>query len=127
MSTGVNEARLRTAFDSAYGSAFGRTMPALPVRLVNLRIAAIGRRPRFDLRRLAPTATEQPVPDHREVWFDGGWRSTAIYQRLALPVGTVIAGPAILEQPDATTVVDPGMTARVDGWGNVIIETDPNR
>lgn len=124
--TGATEAGLRAAFDRAYEGAFGRIMAALPVRLVNLRIAAIGRRPRFDLRRLAPTATEAPAPDHRPVWFDAGWRNTAVYQRLALPVGTVIAGPAILEQPDATTVVDHGMTARVDAWGNVIIEADQN-
>lgn len=124
--TGVSEAGLRAAFDSAYGGAFGRIMPDLPVRLVNLRVAAIGRRPRFDLRRLAPTATQQAVPDRRDVWFDGDWRSTPIHQRLTLPVGTVIAGPAILEQPDATTVVDPGMTARVDAWGNVIIEAAQN-
>ena len=120
--TGVTEVGLRAAFDRAYESAFGRTMPDLAVRLVNLRIGAIGRRPRFDLRRLAPEATELAAPACRDVWFDGCWRPTAIHQRLALPVGTVISGPAILEQPDATTLVDPGMTARVDDWGNVIIE-----
>jgi N-methylhydantoinase A len=37
-------------------------------------------------------------------------------------VGAVIHGPAVLEQPDATTVVDPDLTARVDGLGNVIVE-----
>jgi N-methylhydantoinase A len=122
-STGVSEPSLRAAFEQAYTAAFGRTMPALAVRLVNLRIAAIGRRPRFDLRTLAPTNTTMPEPTHRPVWFDGAWRDTAIYERLALPVGTVIHGPAVLEQPDATTVVDPGLSARVDSWGNVIIET----
>jgi N-methylhydantoinase A len=38
-----------------------------------------------------------------------------------LPVGAEIAGPAILEQPDATTVIDPGLVARVDHLGNVIL------
>ncbi len=121
-STGVTEHGLRASFEQAYTAAFGRTMPALAVRLVNLRIAAIGRRPRFDLRTLAPTSTTMPQPLHRPVWFDGGWHETAIYDRLALPVGTVIHGPAVLEQPDATTVVDPGLSARVDALGNVIIE-----
>jgi N-methylhydantoinase A len=122
-STNVSEPSLRAAFERAYTAAFGRTMPALAVRLVNLRIAAIGRRPRFDLRTLAPTSVIMPEPAHRPVWFDGGWRDTAIHERLALPVGTVVHGPAVLEQPDATTVVDPGLSARVDSWGNVIIET----
>ena len=37
-------------------------------------------------------------------------------------MGAVIHGPAILEQPDATTVIDPGLKARIDHLGNVIIE-----
>jgi N-methylhydantoinase A len=37
-------------------------------------------------------------------------------------VGAEIPGPAILEQPDATVVVDPGLVARVDRFGNLIIE-----
>jgi N-methylhydantoinase A len=34
----------------------------------------------------------------------------------------VISGPAILEQGDATTVVEPGLVARVDALGNILIE-----
>jgi N-methylhydantoinase A len=34
----------------------------------------------------------------------------------------LICGPAILEQPDATIFVDPDLDARIDTWGNVIIE-----
>jgi N-methylhydantoinase A len=56
------------------------------------------------------------------VWFDGAWHEATIYARLDLPVGTVVRGPAILEQPDATTVVDPDLTARIDDYGNVIVE-----
>lgn len=56
----------------------------------------------------------------RPVWF-GGWREARIYDRLLLPVGAEIPGPAILEQPDATIVVDPGLTAIVDKFGNVIM------
>ncbi len=56
----------------------------------------------------------------RPVWF-GGWREASVYDRLLLPVGAEIAGPAILEQPDATIVVDPGLAARVDRLGNVIM------
>lgn len=58
----------------------------------------------------------------RDVWFDGGWRRTAIFDRLLLPVGAVVPGPAILEQPDATTVIDPGLVGRVDAFGNLIVE-----
>jgi N-methylhydantoinase A/oxoprolinase/acetone carboxylase beta subunit len=51
-----------------------------------------------------------------------GWRDTGVWSRLALPAGAVIEGPAILEQPDATTVIEPDHVGRVDALGNVIVE-----
>ena len=119
--TGVTEALVRTAFEAAYHRAFGRTLPGTAVQLVNIRTAAIGRRPRFDLTALAPAATEMAEPGHRPVWFDGAWHTAAIHDRLALPVGAIVHGPAVLEQPDATTVIDPGLQARVDAFGNVVV------
>jgi N-methylhydantoinase A len=98
-------------------------LPGIGVRVVNLRVAAIGRRPRFDLATLAPgPEASLAAADRgaRKVWF-GGWRDGRIYDRLLLPVGAQIPGPAILEQPDATIVVDPGLTARVDKFGNIIM------
>jgi N-methylhydantoinase A len=48
------------------------------------------------------------------VHFGDAWHETAIYDRLALPVGAEIDGPAILVQPDTTVLIDPGLTGRVD-------------
>ena len=45
-----------------------------------------------------------------------------VYGRDALGVGAVLQGPAIVEQADATTVIEPGMAAQVDELGNLIIE-----
>ncbi|WP_043832074.1 hydantoinase/oxoprolinase family protein [Muricoccus aerilatus] len=122
---GVSEAVIRAAFEAAYQASFSRLLHGVPARIVNLRTAAVGRRPHFDLASLAPepgTTVEGARRGARPVWFSGAWHETAILSRLDLPVGAVIPGPAILEQPDATTVVDPGLTARVDHLGNVIVE-----
>ena len=119
----LDEAHLRRAFEAAYQAAFGRILAGIRIRLVNIRVAAIGRRPRFDFSTLAPdprACLQSARRGSRPVWFEG-WRDAAIYDRLALPAGAEIAGPAILEQPDATTVIDPGLTARVDRLGNVIV------
>jgi len=121
--TGVTEASIRLAFEDAYRTQFGRVLPGVGVRLVNLRTAAIGRRPHFDLSALAPGAdASMAAADRgtRQVWF-GGWHTATVHDRLSLPVGAEIPGPAILEQPDATTVIDPGLLARVDRLGNVIV------
>lgn len=122
--TGVSEAFIREAFESAYRAQFNRVLPGLGVRLVNVRTAAVGRRPAFDLAALAPGAEASVAAAERgsrAVWFGGGWQTARVLDRLLLPVGAEVAGPAILEQPDATTVIDPGLVARVDRLGNAIV------
>jgi N-methylhydantoinase A len=121
----VSETMIRAAFETAYRRQFSRILADIPVRIVSLRTAAIGRRPAFDLAALAPgpeLTLEAARRGVRPVWFAGGWREAAIWSRLDLPVGAIVEGPAVLEQPDATTVLDPGLAARVDRLGNLIIE-----
>ncbi len=121
----ASEGLVRTAFETTYRKAFSRLLPGTPVRIVNLRTAAIGRRPPFDMLALAPTAEadrERALVGTRRVWFGGRWHEAQIWDRLALPVGAVVDGPAVLEQPDATTVVEPGLAGRVDTFGNLIVE-----
>ena len=121
----VDETVVAAAFDAAYLRSFSRLLPGLGRRIVNLRTAAVGRRPAFDMMALAPATDPgvEPAPtSRRPVWFDGAWHDAAVYDRLTLPAGFVLSGPAVLEQPDATTVIDPGLVARVDRFGNVIVE-----
>jgi N-methylhydantoinase A len=115
---------VRAAFEQSYSKAFSRLLPGIPVRIVNLRTTALGRRPAFDMQALAPkgNANKTAVLGMRQVWFEGAWHAAQIVDRLALPIGAVVKGPAILEQADATTVIDPGLVARVDAFGNLIVE-----
>ncbi|MCA3564281.1 MAG: hydantoinase/oxoprolinase family protein [Methylocystis sp.] len=121
----VTEDIVRAAFETAYAQAFSRLLPGIPVRIVNLRTAAVGRRPVFDMAALAPEASAnvgKAFLGRRPVWFAGAWQEAGIWDRLALPVGALVKGPAILEQGDATTVLDPGLKATVDVLGNLIVE-----
>jgi N-methylhydantoinase A len=116
---------VRAAFERAYLGAFSRLLPGLAVRIVSLRTAAVGRRPHFDLAALAPKAAaslEAARRGTRKVWFAGGWHEASIWSRLDLPVEALVEGPAVLEQPDATTVVEPRLVARVDRLGNLVVE-----
>jgi N-methylhydantoinase A len=49
---------------------------------------------------------------------------TTVYERARLPLGARLAGPAIVEQADTTTVIPPGVTARVDEGGNLRLRRD---
>src|SRR4051794_5256963 len=107
---GVSESVVRKAFEAAYSASFSRLLPGLAVRIVSLRVAAIGRRPSFDFSVFAPDGSaslDGAKTGSRKVWFTGGFRDTSVWSRLALPAGAAIDGPAILEQPDATTVIEP--------------------
>ena len=54
--TGVTREAIRGAFEARYREAYGRLLDGIPIRLLNLRVAAVGRRPKFDLTLLAPAA-----------------------------------------------------------------------
>ena len=67
-------------------------------------------------------ATGAPLPAaHRRVHF-GTWHETPIYRRTDLAAGMRLHGPAIIEQADTTTVIEPDMALRVDDHGNLIVE-----
>jgi N-methylhydantoinase A len=123
--SGVSGDAIRAAFDAAYTRAYGRLLQGVPVRLLNLRVAVIGRRPPFDLATLKPdpsNTVDGARRGSRKLWIAGAWRDAPVFARLDLPASAAIAGPAVLEQPDTTIFVDPSLNARVDALGNVILE-----
>lgn len=91
-----------------------------PIEIVNLRVAAIGEldRPRFP--ELAALGEPRPVGE-REVYFADGWLTVPVYDRARLGQGTRVAGPAILEQFDSTTVIPPSWLGEVDAIGNLML------
>ena len=124
----INEERIRKAFEASYLVSFSQLLSGLEVRIVSFRVAAIGRRPEFDFSVFTPASSaslEKARLGRRRVWFGGSWHDTAIFSRLDLPAGMTITGPAILEQPDATSVIEPGLGARIDALGSLIVERAP--
>lgn len=118
----LDKAGLTAAFEAAYRSAFGRILEGIPVRVMNLRYARIGVRPKFDLSVLAPEGTGSTEPlGMQRVYHAGQWWDAVRHARLPLPVHAQVTGPAILEQPDTTVWLEPGFTARVDTLGNLLI------
>jgi N-methylhydantoinase A len=124
-SPGIDVAGLHKAFAAAYWRRFGIELAEIPPVLVNLHTAVIGQRPEIDLATLAATERSPTLKvaqaGERRVWFADGWHPTPIYARDRLPLDAVFEGPAILEQLDCTTVVEPGDKVRQDKIGNLLI------
>jgi N-methylhydantoinase A len=89
--------------------------------LVNLVTSVIGRRRGFALEALAGTGDGPALICTREIYADGRWQTAAVYARDRLRPGDRIEGPAVVQQVDATTVIEPGAVAVVDKIGNLRI------
>jgi N-methylhydantoinase A len=121
----IGVAGLHKAFAAAYWRRFGIELAEIPPVLVNLHTAVIGARPEISLAALAATDRAPTLKaaqlGERRVWFADGWHQTPVYARDRLPKDATFAGPAILEQLDCTTVIEPGDTVRQDALGNLLI------
>lgn len=123
----VDRATLQALFERAYFARFKVELPEIRANLVNLNTSVTGVRPDIDLSLLIDPAGRaatlaEALREVRPVWFDGDWRDTPVYEREKLPLDAAIEGPAILEQMDATTVLEPGDRARSDGDGNIVVQ-----
>ena len=118
---------LARLFASAYWERFAVELPEIRPVLVNLHTAVLGHRPAVPLAQLAASddraaSVEEAREATREVWFEAaGWQATPVYRRERLPEGAGFDGPAIVSQFDSTTIIEPGQTARLDDFGNLLV------
>ncbi|MCP5074874.1 MAG: hydantoinase/oxoprolinase family protein, partial [Rhodobacteraceae bacterium] len=121
---GLTRESVQAAFETAYKASFGRLLASNPTRIMNFRVAAVGRRPEFDMSVFAPAEAKQAAAcktGTRQIYVAGNWHEADIYDRLPMAVGEQVVGPCILEQLDTTIFIDPGLKGRVDPIGNLII------
>ncbi len=114
------------AFHRAHERLYTYSTPETPLEIMNFRITAVGSVDKADI-----SADRDDTPDlgaaikgERKVYFEsaGDFVNTVVYDRTKLGPGNVIPAPAIIEERITTVVVHPGWSARVDGFGNVIME-----
>jgi N-methylhydantoinase A len=120
-SPSIRREELQALFEEAYFSRFRVRLPEVRAVLVNLVTSVIGKRRGFALATLAGTADGPARIGVRNLYADGHWQSAGVYARDRLRPGDRIAGPAVVQQVDATTVIEPGAVAIVDEIGNLRI------
>jgi N-methylhydantoinase A len=117
---------LQRLFDRAYFERFAVELPEIRAVLVNLHTAVIGTRKGVPLDALAGTDQAETLKDAqigvRRVWFEQGWQETPVYERSRLPLQAHFVGPAVVQQLDATTVIEPDDRVTVDRLGSLLIE-----
>jgi N-methylhydantoinase A len=117
-------ADFRAAFAAAHRREYGYDIPDRAVEIVNCRLKAVGLIDRPPAGFTGTAAAAVPAPrSRRSVHFDNGWVDTPVHDRDDLGVGTILRGPAVIDEMSATTLVSAGWTVRVDGSGNLILES----
>ena len=114
-------AELPERFGAEHERTYGfRAPPNEPVELVGLSVIARGNPARPRLPGRVPAAS-CVTPALRRAWFgEQGWVETPVVDRATLSA-TPRPGPLIVQEYDATCLVPPGATARLDGFGNIVI------
>jgi N-methylhydantoinase A len=118
---------LRKLFDAAHHERYGQAAPDERIEVVNIRLVVTAARADTLAERWLSEAwkPEPPVPDEwREVIFTDAARPmrTRIVWRPSLPADARIEGPAVIEEPNATTLLHPGDVATVSEAGHLMID-----
>jgi N-methylhydantoinase A len=117
----VSPAMIATLFGEQHERIYGfRAPPEEPAELIGLSSMARGlpERPRLP-ERIPPLGAK--VPSMRRAWFaSDGWIDTEVVDRAGLDVRPR-SGPFIVQEYDATCLVPRGMSASVDGFGNIVM------
>jgi N-methylhydantoinase A len=116
----IDMTAVRRSFDEAYDRQYGHSSPDYRVEVANLRVAALGRLKRPGIAD--PIVTPRSADRSRKVYFGGRQHDTAIVERSGIPLGGIVAGPAIIEEPTATTLVPDNWQAEVIAGGHMTLK-----
>jgi len=117
---------LEKMFHKQHYSLYGHSSPDAAVEFFTLSVSAIGPTDKgrmFEIERGTADA-DQARKGTRRVYFEefNGYESCSTFDRSRLMANNVILGPAIIEQMDTTIVIPPNQIAKVDPFGNIIID-----
>jgi N-methylhydantoinase A len=111
------------AFHRAHERAYGHAHPDRPLEVVTLRVRLIVPTPKPAVREVRVRASRhKPKPLRaKQVWFNGSFRETRLYDRSNLAPGDRFSGPGVILEYSSTTVVPPGFECRVDALQNLVL------
>jgi N-methylhydantoinase A len=119
-------AALLASFHERHDRRYGHAHPGDPVEVVNLRVRAVGPTPPPVFEPLPAADGAEPAPlAEQAVWFEADGELSPLparlYDRQSLRAAHRLAGPALIVQLDATTVVPPGWAGQVDAAGHLLL------
>ncbi len=109
-------------FNKVYEERYTHVYAGAVMEAITWRVSAEGPTPKLDIREASEGSNQRPASKGtRPAYFEDRFIVTPVYDRYALRPGDRIAGPAIIEEREATTIVPPGDTVTVDDHLNLRI------
>jgi N-methylhydantoinase A len=115
----VDKAAAREGFDAAYLRQYGHANPDAPIEIVTIRVMGIGALDRPGM--VTPRPGDAAPARRRKVHFSGKPIATALVDRTGMRRASGVHGPAIVEEPTATTIVPPGWRASIAAGGHMLL------
>ncbi|MDA8048685.1 MAG: hydantoinase B/oxoprolinase family protein [Rhodospirillales bacterium] len=119
---GPEAAPMRAAFTAQHRARFGFATPDRPLIAEAVAVEAVAPGEAVTEAELPPRREGAPEPiDSISIWTAGAAHSAPVFDRAALLAGDSIAGPALIREAHATTVVEPGWAAEVTRLNHVLL------
>jgi len=122
--TGASLQAARERFDERHAQIHGHAAKERPLEVVSYRLRVRVAVPKYEPREEAAPLSPRnaaAVKGKRTISLNGAAIEATLYERDRLDIGATVAGPAIVEQFDATTLIPPSWSGRVDGYGNLVV------
>lgn len=116
---------IRAAFANAYSERYTRVPTDAQIEILSLRLRLRGPEPKITITMASDgvnAAAGAALKGTRQTWFGNEFLEASVYDRRALTPADEVAGPAIVEEPESTTIIPPGDVATQDAAGNLIIK-----
>ena len=119
--------KIAEAFHARHLQTYGHDNRTEPVKIVNIRVAAIGMIPPLIIRDIPADVGTEVIKSRRQLWFrETGEVDAPIYDRRWMPLGLKVTGPAVIESLESTILVPPRWHANVIEDGFVVLTRLPH-
>jgi N-methylhydantoinase A len=114
---------LNENFNKRHDVLFGYSLPGFTQELMSLRLTAVGTvdKPRFQETDFVGDDASTSVKATRNMYWDGEWLTTNVYDGTSMGRGNKVVGPAIIEEPTTTIVVPPNWQVFCDRYSNYVL------
>ena len=117
-----DEATIRQRFNDVHKTRYGFSAGQRDLIIEVLAVEAIGANESLPSAAIAMNDTTPEPIDHVTMFADNTHHDVPLYDREAMHPGQIIAGPAIIRESTATTVLEPGWSASMDQWQQLVLD-----